>query len=418
MDNLEWIIKYENESTNLDFKKEQYRKEKYHSLLKDMMAMANAPIPGPRYIVIGVKHKPDGTKEYHPVTEISDQADIENIIQDNIEPIIKFQYLPLLIDHTQLVVIKIEEPIDPPYMMKKDYGSGLKQGDSYIRRGSKQARMTRRDLDELLSFRERNKFNEKIRLGFGESLTKEINFNATRINFEEFPSYKQKEFYQKKLRELEESLTPQKSQDETVPLSKEKELFTIRDMATRIGKIGIDLNSNIRDNSILIGRNQYAMPIYLNKEELEERIGSVEKKYTDEDNYFLEENCSEKLNFSIFNDGDSFLEDVNIIFYFPKEYCLVVANMPVEPVSSGPHNFNIHINAGYPDVSELNEFYIVEENIKHVRHKQLSQVFTEELRVLFKPLKENESIEIRYEVHARNLPSPQKGTLKINLKNT
>lgn len=87
MDNLEWIIKYENEGTNLDFKREQYHKGNYHSLLKDTMAMANAVTPGSRYIVIGVKHKPDGTKEYHPVSEISDQADMENVIQDNIEPI-------------------------------------------------------------------------------------------------------------------------------------------------------------------------------------------------------------------------------------------------------------------------------------------------------------------------------------------
>ena len=96
LDNLEWRIKHENESTSLDFKREQYHKENYISLIKDIMAMANAPISGSRYIVIGIKHKSDGTKEYHPVSELKDQADIENLIQDNVEPTIKFQYFPLI----------------------------------------------------------------------------------------------------------------------------------------------------------------------------------------------------------------------------------------------------------------------------------------------------------------------------------
>jgi len=149
LENLEWIIKYENESTKLDFKKDQYRKENYINLIKDIMAMANAAIPGSRYIVMGVKHKTDGTKEYYSVSSLNDQADIENLIQANIEPTVKFQYFPLTLEGKQLAVIKIDEPIDPPYMMKKDY-KGLKKGDIYIRKGSKQSRMTRRDLDEVL----------------------------------------------------------------------------------------------------------------------------------------------------------------------------------------------------------------------------------------------------------------------------
>ena len=101
---------------------------------------------------------------------------------------------------------------------------------------------------------------------------------------------------------------------------------------------------------------------------------------------------SEKLNFSIYNDGDSFLEDVNIIFYFPKKHCFVVEDMPTKPVSSGLHNLylpNIHSISRYPNVSEENEFYIVEDHIENVRHKQLNPIFTEDLRILFKQIKKN-----------------------------
>ena len=127
------------------------------------------------------------------------------------------------------------------------------------------------------------------------------------------------------------------------------------------------------------------------------------------------------MNNSGYNEGDSFLEDVNIIFYFPKEHCFVVEDMPTKPVSSGLHNLylpNIHSISRYPNVSEENDFYIVEDHIENVRHKQLNPIFTEELRILFKPIKEKESFDVKYEVHARNLSSPLKGTLKINLAHT
>ena len=131
---------------------------------------------------------------------IKDQADIENLIQDNIEPTIKFQYFPLILDDVQLAIVKIEEPMDPPYFMKKDYKGILRAGDAYIRKGSKQSRMTRRDLDELLSFRSRNKFNGKIIIGFGTSLTTETIFKVTIWDSVELPSSKKRKEYQEKLR--------------------------------------------------------------------------------------------------------------------------------------------------------------------------------------------------------------------------
>lgn len=420
MENLEWKIKNETESTSLDFKREQYHKENYTSLIKDVMAMANAPIPGPRYIVIGIKHRPDGTKEYHPVSELKDQADIENLIQDNVEPTVKFQYFPLTLDDVQLAIIKIEEPLDPPYMMKKDYKGGLKTGDAYIRKGSKQSRMTRRDLDEVLAFKVRNKFSGKIRVGFGTSLEQESTFNETRIDPDELPSHKQEKFYKEKLMELEESLALQQEQVEEESISEEKDYFPLRELFAKAGKIGVALSSNIYNDSIYVGSN-HGIPLYLNKEELEERIANVKDNYAAKDDYFLKEICSEKLNFYTYNDGESFLEDVHIIFHFPKKYCVVIKNRPTKPVSSDLHSLSVasmHNTLHYPDVSENNEFYIVEEHIEKIRHKQLSQIFTEELRILFKPQKEGVSFDVEYEVHARNLPSPIKGILKINLMDT
>jgi hypothetical protein len=59
---LDDLIKFENESTSVDFKAKQY--ERNEDLLKDLIAMANANVAGDRHIIIGAKHLPDGTRKF------------------------------------------------------------------------------------------------------------------------------------------------------------------------------------------------------------------------------------------------------------------------------------------------------------------------------------------------------------------
>ncbi len=121
MENIEWLIKYERESTRLDFKREQYKKEKNKNLIKDIMSMANAPIDGKKYIVVGVKDKTDGEKEYHAIQkeEFIDQATYEQVIRENIEPSIEFSYSPLEVGGSLLGIFEIGPCITPLYDEKR-----------------------------------------------------------------------------------------------------------------------------------------------------------------------------------------------------------------------------------------------------------------------------------------------------------
>lgn len=137
MNNLEWLIRYDSEGTKLDFKREQYHKGNYQDLIKDIMSMANAPVEGKRYIVVGVKDRPDGTKEFSSINkeDFIDQATYQQIVRENIEPTINFSYSPKEIDEYLLGIFEIDENNNPPYMMRKDYKM-LKKGECLIRRGS------------------------------------------------------------------------------------------------------------------------------------------------------------------------------------------------------------------------------------------------------------------------------------------
>lgn len=171
MSELESIIKYDREGTKLDFKREQYRKEKYKDLIKDIMAMANATREGKRYIITGVKDLPSGDKEYFPIPkeDFVDQATYQQVLRENVEPSIDFSYYPVEVDGNWVGVCEIDNCNNPPYMMKKDF-NGLSKGDCFVRKGSQQEKMTRRDLDEILAFRSKFQFNGKIAVGFNRFL--------------------------------------------------------------------------------------------------------------------------------------------------------------------------------------------------------------------------------------------------------
>ena len=84
LEELDYLIENELENTRLDFKCELYHKEKNNELIKDVMAMANAHVEDTKYIIFGVKLLEDGSRSFHSVQNIPDQADIEQLIHNNI----------------------------------------------------------------------------------------------------------------------------------------------------------------------------------------------------------------------------------------------------------------------------------------------------------------------------------------------
>ena len=66
---IEQLIFEGYESSYLDFKAVQYRKEKYEDFLTDVMAMANANTKKAKYIVIGVKVSSNGLKDFIGISE-------------------------------------------------------------------------------------------------------------------------------------------------------------------------------------------------------------------------------------------------------------------------------------------------------------------------------------------------------------
>lgn len=154
---LKDIIEYEDESSYIDFKQVQYIKNKnkdkdmYQELIKDIMAMANSDYLGDKYIIIGIKDIKGQKKQVIGIEEaIIDDADYQQLINENIEPEIKFSYLSGRIDNKVIPYFVIYDNLDKPYMMKKKY-KNLERGDSYKRIGSSCIKLDRRDYDNIYS---------------------------------------------------------------------------------------------------------------------------------------------------------------------------------------------------------------------------------------------------------------------------
>lgn len=404
--NLDDIIEYDNEGTNLDFKKEEYKRENYTALLKDVMSMANALNTEYKRIIIGVKYTPGEEKFFCGLETISDQGTLENIIQENIEPNISFRYYPYTFKETTLGVLEIFDNFDKPYMMKKDYKDGLKKGEMWIRKGSRQSRVIREDLDKMIKAKKTYAFENKVTFGFGKKLEKEITLSKTIIQKKDFPSEGRKKELEGLLKRLDDRYS-----------SKQKTFLEIEN----INSIFKNTEFDDSEKSIRVDYNQFSWPAtYKNREELLEEISVIQEQYQEDDLWYLYEKNSYKINCYIYNDSAEFLEDVKIELFFDVDVFAISPEIHEEPEANDPLFIKPNTNDDnptndYPRVHEEESVIVVEEEHKQVRHKTLTAAFFEELRVLVKPNTETETSEVKYKISARNLAEHIEGSLFIHI---
>jgi len=148
------------------------------------MAMANANTDiGKRYIIIGVKHSPNGSREFFsiPRDEFKDDADYQDLVRQNIEPEIKFIYKSFEFEEHLLGIFEISECEQRPYVMKKTQGK-LEQGACYIRRGSQQGRVIRADLEIIYEERFKKQRERNVKYSYLDLLKHEFENNKALLH--------------------------------------------------------------------------------------------------------------------------------------------------------------------------------------------------------------------------------------------
>lgn len=162
------IIKYDSESSCLDFKEQQYelgKSIKKNELLKDIMSFANHLSDNEKYIIIGVVEDNGMAKEFKSISKLTDEAKYQEFINNNIEPKIDFEYKSYEYNGCSLAYFRIINNNDRPYLFKKDIQNPVngkiefKKGDGFIRQGTSTHKMTRVDFDII--YEEKNSIKDR-----------------------------------------------------------------------------------------------------------------------------------------------------------------------------------------------------------------------------------------------------------------
>ena len=392
MANIDDLIEYYDENLNLDFKGSQYTRDEHADLIKDIIAMANADTNDECYIIIGVIHNNGGQKELRGISRegFIDDAVYQQLIRENVEPDIKFEYSLYEYAGKCFGVFKIGNCDDKPYMMKKDYNK-LKKGDSWIRKGSHQPRMIRRDFDAIYERKMASiSFNGYVEIFFEENRSDSITV-PTAGEFT-LPS-------ERKARGIRRTIEEKKN-----PGLKKS---TILDL------YGI----SVPDLSALTGIKPYHERTL---EELEENLKNVTKDFAVDDAYFLFEENGYRLNIILHNKGEQYVEDGEIHVYIPKVDGLLVAPKVTEKPDRSPYRLNTLISPQsrpkYPEIIESENYAVIMESVGDIKHHIPILAFEEPVRIFFNNSLSGESIEIKCEIFGKNLKKPITKILKVHLK--
>ncbi|WP_430974673.1 AlbA family DNA-binding domain-containing protein [Sunxiuqinia rutila] len=382
------IIQFENENTALDFKAIQYKRNKFENLLKDFLSMANANTKEERYIIIGVNHKSNGNRDIIGVNEdFIDEAIYQQLIIENIEPEINFKYFPYKFETKTLGIFQIKDCLNPPYMLKKDFGS-LKKGDSFIRKGSHQTRVTRADIDFFISQKlTLGYFTGSLSLYFSESKNKRLILKA--LSKIDYPSDKAAKKIKRIIKEKEEKL---KHTDDMIGMF-----------------------------AITQGLNMLTGTPYENRSisTLRENLENVKETYQADDMYYLFEEKSHKINITIINNGEEYIEDASIEIIIKRNDCFLIADSvynkpdhrsPIERINYAsimPSWEKSH----YPKVDETDDTYIISEHIGDIKHKIPQDVFNVPIRLIVGRNCIGNDFPVSIKVYGKNLKEPIKDEL-------
>ncbi len=393
MTNIDDLIEYNDENLNLDFKGAQYTRDKHADLIKDIIAMANADTNDECYIIIGVIRNDEGQKELRGIDreKFIDDANYQQLIRENVEPDVTFEYFLHEYDGKCFGVFRIGNCDDKPYMMRKDY-KALKKGDSWIRKGSHQPRMIRRDFDAIYE-------RKMASIGFNGDIE---------ILFEENKS---------------DSITIPTAGEFTLPSEREaKEIRRVIEekknpSMKKLTILDLYYSSGLDTFYALQGGKPYHKRTL---EELEENLKNVSKDFAADDAYFCFEENGYKFNIILHNMGEQYIEDGRIRVHIPKVDGLLVApNVTVEPYRDS-YGFNTFIypefRSKYPEVTESEKYTVITEEVGDIKHHIPISAFGEPVRIFFNSSLQGESIEIVCEILGKNLKKPITKIIKIHLK--
>ncbi len=383
MARIEDLIRYQNEHTALQLRPTQYGTHEYDRFLQDVLAMANAEVRGQRIIILGAGSDPvqGRTLTGFRREELDSLRVYKQLVETHIEPPIELRCRACQIDERWFGVLLLDECKDPPYVLKHDLPPALKAGDSWIRRGTTQSRLLRRDLDRCYARKlERSVFRARIDIGFhGSRLSKSI----------EVPALAD---YQPPSAVASARLRTVIEARELLERNRQLVSTAIRRL-THVRVYGDDVNYESRS-----------------LERLQLDLEGVSAQYREKDLYCRYEKLGQRINLTAVNRSAEPIIDGSVTLLLPADAGIEVAPAIFEDrllsieKAAAPAALTNH--AAYPTVGASAGFIRITATVGDLPCNTPRDLFREPLRVVATETAIGRTIPLELTLHGRNLAAP------------
>jgi Schlafen, AlbA_2 len=385
MNRLVRIVRSATPSTGLQFRDSAYGKAGIQNFLRDVLAIANAAVDGPRYIVTGVGFDAEGRRTVHTLDrdDFSGKPAYQALANDHIEPPIRIRYESVTVDGHRVGVYEIGDCQDRPYMMRVDYSETLRRGDAYLRVNDAVVKMGRRQLQAMFERKFRDSISAaSIEVGFpGEIIHKDRRI-AT-CNLAGLPSATAGA----KLQELIQAKSRVRASAANTLVAR----------LTHARLFGSD--SPYEDRST---------------QEILSEMRQIERRYRDDDEHFLFEEHGVPLQVVVLNQGDEEIVDASLAIVLPNHSDLHVARqLPKLRRDGALIERASGDQARYPAVSLRDASVHIAAKIGSLPPAQPIEAFVTPLRICVGSSLGGRRIGIRYSLFAQNLRAPATGKLRL-----
>jgi hypothetical protein len=385
MNHLLKIARTATPGSEVQFRKQEYGSGDIQGFLRDVLAMANASVNGPRYIVVGAEFDSQARRHFHTIgaEDFSGKPSYQALANEYIEPPLRIRYKPISVDGKRIGVFEIGDSQDRPYMMRIDYSEKLRRGDAYVRSKESIMKMGRRQLSELFEQKFRDSVSAgDIEIGFpGEIIHKDLTLDSCDLS--QLPSAEAS----KKLEQLIDIRAKSQSAGST----------TVMARLTHARLFGVD--------------DPY---VDRSTDKLMEEIGELRRKYRDPDNHFLFESRGERMQMVLYNQGNEPIIDASLSLIMPNHNAFYVADaLPRTARNDEYYDRTPDEMSAYPSVTLKDDSVQVTSKIGDIAVGEPIDAFAVPLRLCIGSDLSGKRFGVRYALHGQNLRSPAKGNLRL-----
>ena len=380
---LEKIVRSATPSNGIQFRSSAYGTKGVRDFLRDVIAIANASVEGPRYIVVGADVDGKGKRSIPGVgkDDFAGKPAYASLVDEYVEPPINVRYQSVNVEGKHVGVYEIRGCLDRPYMMRVDFSETLRRGDAYMRLNESAMKMGRRQLQALFETKFRDSISaSSMEIGFpGEIIHKDRSIAVTDMS--KLPSA----VAAAKLRQMLEIKNDLRSKGATSRMAR----------LTHARLFGSDDPYRDRTSDSLL-----------------EGIREIEQDYGIEDEHFRFGEHGSDLQLVIFNQGEEPVREVSLTLVMPQHPAFHVANRPPPRLTDGRLSKQL-AGDDYPSVREGAHSIKVSATLGDIDVGSCVEVFRTPLKFCVGKELAGKRLGIQYSMHAQNLRAPAKGKLKL-----